>query len=99
MSTNVNTNVLKDFILEKMNGAVLQKFEARKLNIEDEKFLAADVDESSDLDIDEILEDKDLYAKFATMYVEEEIKSNDKDKEREKEEQSKVSESRGGKPS
>ena len=97
MSTNVNTNVLKNFILEKMNGAVLAKFEARELDIEDDKFAAADVDENGELEIDEILKDKDLYAHFATMCAEEETKADAKDKEREKEEQSKISESRGGK--
>ena len=98
MSTNVNTNVLKNFILDKMNGATLAKFEARELDIEDDKFAAADVDENGELEIDEILEDKDLYAHFATMYVEEEeTKANAKDKEQEKEEQRKVSGSQGGK--
>jgi len=98
MSTNVNTNLLKNFILEKMNGNGLAKFEARKLDIEDDEFAAADVDENGSIDIDEALEDPDLYAHFATMYVEEEeTKANTKDKEREKEEQSRVSGSQGGK--
>ncbi len=98
MSTNVNTNVLKNFILDKMNGAALAKFEARELDVKDEKFAAADVDENGELEIDEILEDKDLYAHFATMYVEEEDnKANAKDKEQEKEEQRRISGSQGGK--
>ena len=98
MSTNVNTNLLKNFILEKMNGGNLAKFEARKLDIEDDKFAVADTDENGVLEIDEILEDSDLYAHFATMYVEEEEnKASEKDKEREKEEQSRVSGSKGGK--
>ena len=96
MSTNINTNLLKTFILDKIGGDKLAKHEARKIDIADDKFDAADVDENNSLDIDEILEDKDLYSHFASMYTEEENKTEAKDKEKEKEEQSKVSGGQGG---
>ena len=48
------------------------------------------------IDMKEILEDDDLYSKFATMFVEDqEAKANEKDAEKEKEEQNKVKDKNG----
>ena len=96
MSTNINANLLREFIVGKIGGDRLERYEAKALDIEDEEFDAADVDANTVVDIDEILDDKDLYAKFATMYVEEEEqKTEANDKEKEKEEQSKVKKDSG----
>ncbi len=97
MSTNVNLNVLKDFITDKLGGDKLTKHQAQKLDIDYNDFIKGDIDENSFLDLDEIIDSKDLYSKFATLYTEETNKKAEaKDKEKEKEEQSKVPDGPGG---
>ena len=55
------------------------------------EFDKANTDENDYIDVDEIIEDKDLYAKFAALYVEEQEKNAEaKDKEKEREEQTQV---------
>ena len=91
MSTNINTNDLRNFIINNLHIRELSKEGANKYDIKDEKFNEADLDVNEYLDVDEIIEDKDLYEKFATLYVEEQKKEAEaKDKEKEKEEETKV---------
>lgn len=84
MSTNVSSNVLKTFILSKIGGDTMDRLEAKNLKVDDDAFMEADLDESDDLDIDEIMDNDDLYEHFATMFVEEEEKRTTKDEEEEK---------------
>ena len=87
MSTNINTNILKNFVLKTV-GADLTAKEAQKLGVENEFYDAAEELDVNTLDIDEVLQNKDLYEQFATLYVaEKEQKAEAKDKEQEKEEQ------------
>ncbi len=91
MSANINANVLRNFIVKTLGGDKLMNHQAQKYGVDGNKFAEANVDENAYLDLDEILDNKDLYAQFATMYVEEQDKdSADIDKERQKEEALKV---------
>ena len=88
MSTNINANVLKNFITNQFRADHITQKQAQKYGIDKDTFTEANVDENLYLDIDEILDNADLYEQFATMYVEEkEEKQATKDKEKEKEEQ------------
>ena len=90
MSTNINANVLKQFIFKTI-GTDLTSREALKLGIEDEYAAAVEELDENNLDIDDILDNTDLYEQFATLYVtEKEQKAEAKDKEQEKEEQAQV---------
>ena len=90
--TNINPQQLYQFVQQKV-GTSLDKREAKELGIQDEyneALVDADID-VDEIEIDDILEDKDLYAQFATLYVEEKEKAQEaKDKETEKEEQTRV---------
>ena len=91
MSTNINANVLKNFIVKTLGADKITHNQAQKFDISQDKYVEANKDENTYLELDEILDDTDLYNQFATMYVEEQ----DKDKaaqneEKEKEEAAKV---------
>ena len=89
MSTQVSTNILKNFLVNDLGIRKLDQNQAQKYDINKDDFEEADVD-SNGLDIDEILQ-SDLYEQFATLYVEsKEDKDNTKYAEKEKEEQEKV---------
>lgn len=91
MSTNINANVLRNFIVKTIGGDKLFNNEANALKIDNNKFDEANIDENDYLDIDEILDNKDLYAQFATMFVEEKEKDSAAvDQEKQKEEALKV---------
>ena len=94
MSTQINTNILKTFILDKV-GNGLAKWEAKKLDIDTDDFAAADIDENDIADVGEMLNNNKLYEMFATMYEEEELEASAKDEDKEKEEQTKVPEGQG----
>ena len=92
MSTNINANVLKNFIVKTIGADKLTQNQAQKYDIDGNKYVEANKDENAYLELDEILH-SDLYEQFATMYVEEQDKDKDKaaaDKEKEKEEAAKV---------
>ena len=90
MTTNINTNILKTFILNKV-GDSLTANEAQKLGIEKEFSNAIEEVDVNTLDLEEIIKDDDLYEQFATIYTnEKEQKTAAKDKEAEKEEQIQV---------
>ena len=96
MSTNINFNQLKTFITKNLNIDKLDEKDAKKLGISENKFLDADTDLDEALEVDEILADSDLYAKFATLYTEkQEEKTKAKDKEQEKKEQTQVKDKNG----
>ena len=91
MSTNINANVLEHFIVKTIGANKLTKNEAQRYDIDANKFAEANTDKDQTfLNIDEILDDKDLYEQFATMYVEEQDKENEVNSEKEKEEATKV---------
>ena len=90
MSNNINLNLLKRFIVDKVDTKMDQR-EAQKLGLEKEFAEAIDDVDVNELEIDDILEDRDLVAKFAVMQqLEENEKNETKDKDAEKEEQRKV---------
>ena len=91
MSTNINANVLKNFIVKAIGGDKLTAQQAQKNNIDANKFEEANIDENNYLELDEIIQDADLYEQFATLFVEEQEKdSAEVDKEKQKEEETKV---------
>ena len=90
MSTNINANVLKNFIVKTIGAEKLTQSQAQKYDIDANKYTEANIDENSYLELDEILDDSDLYELFATMYVEEKDKENDVNAEKEKENAAKV---------
>lgn len=91
MSTNINPNVLKNFIVKTLGADKLTRNEAQKCDIDANKFTEANIDENNYLELDEILQDSDLYAQFATMYVDaQEEEANALDEENQKEEALKV---------
>ena len=92
MSTNINTQSLKKFIMQTLNvGQKLDSMEAKKLGVLYEYNNAVGQDEI-DISVEDVLDNEDLYAQFATMYTAEIEKNNEVDKEKEKEEQNKVNE-------
>ena len=91
MSTNINANVLKNFIIKTVGANKLTQNDAKKYDISRDEFQEANTDENNYLELDEIMDDTDLYAKFATMFEDEQDKQNDvADKEKQKEEATKV---------
>ena len=77
MSTNINANVLKNFIIKTVGADKLTRNEAQKYDIDANKYQEANIDENNYLELDEIMQDSDLYAQFATMYVEEQDKKSE----------------------
>ena len=90
MSNNINANVLKNFIVKTIGSEKLTQAQAQKVDIDANKYTEANVDENAYLDLDEIMDDKDLYEQFATMYIEEQDKETEANAEKEKEEEAKV---------
>ena len=91
MSTNINANVLKNFIIKTIGSDKLTANQAQKYGVDADKYAEANVDENNYLELDEILDDSELYKQFAVMYNEElEQKRETQDEEAEKEEQAKV---------
>ncbi len=96
MSTNINANVLQNFIIKTVGVDKLTANTAEKFGIDAEKFEEANIDENDFLDLDEIIKDTDLYEQFATLYVQDQDKKESaKDKEQEKEEQITVKDKNG----
>ena len=97
MSANVNANVLRNFIVKTIGGDKLANDKTQNYDINNNEFEEADENDNNWLEIDEILENDDLYEKFATLFVEEqdEKKAEEKDAEKEKEEKNKVKDKNG----
>ena len=89
MSTEVNANVLKTFLSNNLGIRKLDQNQAQKYDIDADKYAEVDKDENG-IEIDEILQDSDLYEQFATIYLEEKDKASSADAEKEKEEEAKV---------
>ena len=87
MNTNINFNALKKFVISEIGGSRIDAKDAKNLDIDADKFSELDRDESDYAELSELLDDKDIYEQFATMFVEEQEKDTTKDKEKEKEEQ------------
>ena len=68
MSTSINANILKNFIIKTV-GSELTSKEAQKLGIENEFQDAANELDVNMIDIDDVLDNNDLYEQFATLYV------------------------------
>ena len=86
MSTNINPNLLNNFIIKKV-GADLTFQEAQEFGVED-NYIAATAEEQDviSLDINDFTDD--LLSEFAVLFVEEQDKKSEaKDKEKQKEEQ------------
>lgn len=96
MSAHINANVLKNFIVRTIGADKLVHNRAQSFGISNDKYDKANENDNNYLEIDEILDNKDLYEQFATMFVEEQEKeANDKDAEKEKEEKNKVKDKSG----
>ena len=96
MSAHINANILKNFIVKTIGADKLAHNKAQSFNIDNDKFEEANENDNNYLEIDEILDNKDLYEQFATMYVEEQDKkAEEKDAEKEKEENNKVKDKNG----
>lgn len=96
MSTNINPNALKNFIVKTIGANHLTEKTAQKHGIDANKFEEANVDENQYLELDEIIQNSDLYEQFATLYVEEQDKKTAaKDEEQEKEDQRAVKDKNG----
>lgn len=96
MSAQINANVLKNFIVKTIGADKLSAKHAQKYDISADKFEEANKDENNYLELDEILDNSDIYKQFATMFVEEsENKADAKDAEKEKEEETKVKDKNG----
>ncbi len=89
MSTEVSANVLKTFLANNLGIRKLDQNQAQKYDIDADKYAEVDTDENG-IEIDEILQDSDLYEQFATLYLEEKDKENTVNTEQEKEEETKV---------
>ena len=70
MSTQINSNVLANFIVRHIGADKLAKDKADSFDIDNDKFEEANKDDNDYLDIDEILDNEDLYEQFATLYQE-----------------------------
>lgn len=90
MSTNINANLLKNFIVKTLGADHITAQQAQKVGIDADKYAEANVDENNYLELDEILQDTDLYEQFATMYVQEKEENKAVDEEKAKEEEAKV---------
>ncbi len=96
MTTNINASVLKNFITSTIGGNRLDAKQAEKFDIDADKYAEVNADENDYIDLNEILDDKDVYQMFAVMYEEEqEVKNQGKEKEKEKEEQIAVKDKNG----
>ena len=96
MSTAINTDILKNFIISTVGTDRLTLDFALKNDIEADDFAEANKDENFYLDIDEIIDNKNLYNQFATMFIEDKNKrSEETDAEKEKEEQMKIKDKNG----
>ena len=96
MSTHINAHQLKDFIIKTIGADKLEKSQTIKFNIKDDEFETANLDENNYLELDEIIQDDDLYDKFATLFVEEQKKNAEEvDEEKAKEDEIKVKDKNG----
>ncbi|MCQ2739471.1 MAG: hypothetical protein MJ237_04505 [bacterium] len=90
MSTAINSNLLKDWIIDKIGGKELEKKDCKDYDIDDKKFAEADDNLDEVLDLDELLdENTEVYEMFATMYTEE-LEKDNSDPDKAKDEENRV---------
>jgi len=88
--TQIKPDQFKRFLLNTI-GTNLDRNEAKKLGVTKEYTEVAEELDTNNIDIDDVIADKDLYEQFATLFVAEQDKKTDtKDKEKEKEKQKRV---------
>ena len=88
--TQIKPEQFKRFLLNTI-GTSLDRNEAKKLGVTKEYTEVAEELDTNNIDIDDVIADKDLYEQFATLCVAEQDKeANTKDKEKEKEKQKRV---------
>ena len=96
MTAHINTNLLANFVKRTIGADKLAENKAQNFKIDDDKFEEVNSNDNNYLELNEILEDKDLYAQFATMFEEEQDKKSEEiDAEKEKEENNKVKDKSG----
>ena len=94
--TQINANILKNFIIKTVGADKIHLDHVNKYGLDNDDVLEANKDENNYLELDEIMEDSNLYAQFATMYEEEQdAKSAEIDKEKEKEKATRVKDKNG----
>ena len=89
MSNNIGKNELSNFFIHNYQSNKISFADAKKLGIDVERFKDADVDDNQEFDIDEIADDKELYAAF-TAIIEKDKEAPEVDAEKEKEENNKI---------
>lgn len=90
MSNSINPNQVKQFILKAVGSSMTQK-EAQKLGVDKEYKAAAEELDVNELNLDDIINDKDLYEEFATMCVAgKDDKADAKDEDTKKKEENEV---------
>lgn len=95
MSTNINSNLIKTYILNTVGNQLTQK-EAQGLGLEDEFASVTEELDVNALDFDDIVQNDELYEQFAVLYTtEKEKEAEAKDKEKQKEEQISVKDKNG----
>lgn len=98
MSANVNSYTLHNFVKNLLPSGGLTREEAKKYDIDSAKFDELNKDENYYLDDEELLDDDEMYAMFATMYVEERDKDSAAvDEEKQKQEALKIQDKGGSK--
>jgi hypothetical protein len=95
MTNSINPNILKNFIVKNIGAESLTKQTAQKYGIDNDKFDEANTDENNYLDLDEMLDDKDIVAQFTVMYQEEMDAEQNVNEEDKKEEETKVKDKNG----
>lgn len=94
--TNINAVSLKKFITKTLGIHELKLHDLNKFDINKSDFSKADVDVNSNVDIDEILENDELYEQFAVLYTEQQDKlAEAEEKEEEKEVKAEVGNNSG----
>ena len=96
MTAQINSNLLANFIKRTIGADKLVESKAQSFNVDKDEFEEANSNDNNYLELNEILDDKDLYAQFATMFEkEQDKKADEKDAEKEKEENNKVKDKSG----
>ena len=95
MSTQINDQVFKRFFINTVGSDKISHDVAKKLNIDNDTFDEANDNDNNYIELDEVLENKDLYEMFASMCLEEQKNEAAADQDKEKEEKNKVKNKNG----
>ena len=94
MSTNINLQELKTFMVQDLKIERLTQRQAQKEGIKADDFKEANVDENEYLELDEMLKDPDLYKHYAALYIE--TKESEEAEDTAEEEENKPVQAKGG---